>query len=214
LMPGTLNGATLPDVSAGLPSELLTRRPDVAYAEAQLVAANANIKRAIASVYPSITLTAQGGVESAALNTLFNPAGTLFSIGAGLAQPLFQGGALEGGIELTEGRLEELTANYQKAVISAFQDVETALAATELTARQEEAQAAAVTTAQHAYEISQAQMFQGTIDIVTLLNVQRTLFQAQDLLVQAKLAHLQAIIGLYRALGGGWDVSKETSEKG
>ena len=200
----SLDRLTYPQVSAGLPSTLLNRRPDVRSAEAQLIAANANIKFAIASVFPSISLTAQGGVESAALSTLFSPAGTLFSLGAGLTQPIFKGGALEGGIELTEGRYEELAANYHKAVISAFQDVESSLAGVEQSAHQEEAQSAAVETARHAYEISQAQLRQGTVDIITVLNVERTLFQAEDLLVQAKLNHAQAIIGLYRALGGGW----------
>ncbi len=119
-----LNTDTLPTVSAGLPSQLLARRPDVRWSEEQLIAANANIKANIASVYPSISLTAQGGIESRALNTLLNPVSLLFSIGASLTQPIFKGEALQGNIDLARAKFEELTATYQKTVISAFQDVE------------------------------------------------------------------------------------------
>lgn len=199
-----LTTVSLPAVAAGLPSGLLTRRPDVQYAEAQLIAANANIKAAQASLFPSITLTAQGGLQSAALATALDPGSTLYSLGASITQPIFSGGALEGGIEYQQARYDELLQTYQKAVVSAFGDVETALVAVEMNSQQEVAQQAAVDTAQRAYDIAQAQMMSGTIDIVTLLNTQRTLFQAQDLLVQVKLAHAQAVVGLFRALGGGW----------
>jgi len=197
---------TLPRVSPGLPSDLLKRRPDVQSAEAQLIAANASTKFNIASVYPSISLTGQQGVESNALRNLFDPVSLLFSIGASLAQPIYRGDALQGNIDLSKAKIQELTNSYQKSVVSAFQDVENALAAVEMTAKQEEAQKAAVATAQHAHEIVLAQMRSGTVDILTVLNVQRTLFQAQDQLVQVKLAHVQALVGLFLALGGGWTV--------
>jgi NodT family efflux transporter outer membrane factor (OMF) lipoprotein len=197
----------LPAVGAGLPSDLLARRPDVQFAEAQLVAANANIKEAQASLFPDIKLTAQGGVQSAALATALNPSGVLYSLAASATQPIFAGGALEAGIELEQARYDELLQTYQKTVISAFGDVENALVAVETDGQQEVAQQIAVDTAQRAYDIAQAQMTGGTIDIVTLLNTQRTLFQAQDLLVQVKLAHAQAVVGLFRALGGGWQVA-------
>ncbi len=195
---------TLPSVNPGLPSDLLKRRPDVQRAEAQMIAANATVKYYIASVYPSITLTGQGGFESNALKTLFDPVSVLFSIGASLTQPIYKGDALEGGIELSKAKYQEMTATYQKTVASAFQDVENALVAVEMTAKQEEAQKAAVATAQRAQEIVLAQMRSGTVDILTVLNVQRTLFQAQDTLVQVKLAHVQALVGLFMAMGGGW----------
>jgi outer membrane protein TolC len=121
-----------------------------------------------------------------------------------VTQPIFAGGALEGAIEFQQARYDELLQDYRKAVISAFADVETALVAVETNGEQEIAQQVAVDTAQRAYDIAQAQMVSGTIDIVTLLNTQRTLFQAQDLLMQVKLAHAQAVVGLFRALGGGW----------
>jgi NodT family efflux transporter outer membrane factor (OMF) lipoprotein len=201
-----LAAINLPVVGAGLPSGLLTRRPDVQYAEQQLVAANANIKAAEASLFPDIKLTVQGGIQSTALATVFNPNSGLYSLGASITQPIFAGGALEGGIEYQQARYDELVQNYRKAVFSAFGDVESALVAVEMNSRQEDAQRIAVETAQRAYDIAEAQMTGGTIDIVTLLNTQRTLFQAQDLLVQVKLAHAQAVVGLFRALGGGWQV--------
>jgi NodT family efflux transporter outer membrane factor (OMF) lipoprotein len=201
---GTLQAVALPAVGGGLPSGLLARRPDVQSAEAQLMAANADIKAAEASLFPSISLTAAGGGASTALANLFRPDGAFYSLAATASQPIFEGGALEGGIELTQGRYDELMNAYRKAVISAFADVEDALAAVEMGAREEEAEANAVATARTAYEIAQFQLFSGTIDILTVLNTQRTLFQSEDLLIQARLAHAQAVVGLFRALGGGW----------
>ncbi len=204
LPPSRLDSVVLPPVGPGLPSDLLARRPDVQFAEAQLIAANANIKAAIAAILPDITLTAQGGAESIALANLLRPGSGLYSVGASLTQPIFEGGVLEGGIELQRARWDELKQDYAKAVVSAFEDVESALAAVEMTAQQEDAQRIAVETAQRAYDIAQAQLFGGTIDIVTVLNTERTLFQAEDSYLQIKLAHAQAVVGLFRALGGGW----------
>ena len=201
---GTLDAISLPAVGAGLPSELLARRPDVQFAEAQLVAANANLKQAHALIYPSISLTGQDGIESAALRSLFTPGALMFGFGANLLQPIFQNGALEGGIQLREARYDELVQTYRKAVVSAFQDVESGLVGIEMTVQQEVAQRLAVETAHRAYEIAEAQLFGGTIDIVTMLNTQRTLFQAEDLLVQAKQLHAQAVLALFKAMGGGW----------
>jgi NodT family efflux transporter outer membrane factor (OMF) lipoprotein len=207
---GTLDKVHLPQVAAGLPSGLLARRPDVQSAEAQLQAANANVKAAIASLFPTISLTAQGGGASSALSQLFQPAGAFYILTGGLAQPLFRGGALEGGIALGHAQYEEQEALYRKAVISAFADVEDALAAVEMEARREVAQAAAVSSARKAYDIAQVQLFNGTIDILTVLNTQRQLFQAQDQLAQARLSHAQAVVGLFKALGGGWQSTEES----
>ena len=201
---GSLEALHLPAVGPGLPSDLLDRRPDVRFAEAQLIAANANIKAAHAAIFPSVTLTAEGGLESLALANLLKPSSVLYSLAASAVQPIFEGGVLEGGIQLEEGRWDELVQDYRKAAVNAFGDVEDGLIAVEMTAQQEDAERVAVDTGRRAYEISQAQLFGGTVDIVVVLNTQRSLFQAQDLLVQAKLAHAQAVVGLFRALGGGW----------
>jgi NodT family efflux transporter outer membrane factor (OMF) lipoprotein len=202
--PGSLDNLSLPPVSPGLPSELLQRRPDVAEAEAQLVAANFDIKTARAAFFPSIQITGQYGFTNAALNTLFTPGGTLISIAAGLTQPLFDGGALRGKLEQTKGRYDELLADYRKSVVQAFTDIENALTAWRFTTEQEALQRQAVVTAKRAADIARAQMQAGTVDVTTVLQAETTLFSAQDLLVQVRLSRFQALLSLYKAMGGGW----------
>ncbi len=202
--PGSLNNLALPPVNPGLPSAVLQRRPDVAEAEAQLVAANFNIKVARAAFFPSIQLTGSYGFSNAALNTLFTPGGTIVSIAAGLVQPLFDGGVLRGQLEQAKGRYDELLADYRKAVVQAFTDVEDALTGWRLTTEQERLQRQAVATAQRAANIARAQMQAGTVDVTAVLQAETTLFNAEDLLVQVRLARFQSLLNLYKALGGGW----------
>ncbi len=201
---GTLAAVTVPAVSPGLPSELLERRPDVRFAEAQLIGANADIGAAKAALFPSVKLTAEYGFESLALSTLLHSNSVLFSLAGNLAQPIFHGGALKGERDLKQARYDELLQAYRKAVVSAFSDVENAINATRKTAEEEQAQQVAVTTARRAYDIAMAQFRAGLIDITTLLNTQKTLFAADDALAQARLGHIQAAVGLFKALGGGW----------
>ena len=205
LEPETLDAIALPVIRPGLPSDLVRRRPDVNSAEQQLIAANANIGAARAALFPDPTLTASGGFQSIALATLLQPSALAAAWGGSLTQVIFDNGRLEGAVELDRARAEELTADYRKSVISAFADVENALIAIQKTAELEDAQRANVATSRNAYEIAQAQLQGGTVDITTVLNTQKALFSAQDLLVQARLLHLQAVVGLYKALGGGWD---------
>ena len=208
---GSLDELGQPPVRPGLPSELLTRRPDVAAAEEQLISANANIAAARAAFFPSISLTATGGYASPALASLVTPANRVWSIGAGLTQPIFQGGALLGQYRLSQGRYEELLADYHKAVISALSNVEDALVATTQSGDLVERQQQAALTAQRAYEFAQRQMRAGTINVLTLLNTETALFSARDALAQAKFAHLQALVQLYQALGGGWQLQEQPS---
>jgi NodT family efflux transporter outer membrane factor (OMF) lipoprotein len=201
---GSLRAIAIPRVTPGLPSELLTQRPDIREAEAQLAAANANVWNARAQLLPSITLTGEGGYESAVLKTLFRPESAIFTLTAGLTQPIFEGGRLQGNVDLQKGRQDELLQNYRKAVISGFSDVENALDGIRQTAERERLQRDVVTSSRRAFDISEERLRQGTIDLVTVLQTQQTLFQAQDSLVQYRLAHLMAIVSLYQALGGGW----------
>jgi NodT family efflux transporter outer membrane factor (OMF) lipoprotein len=201
---GTLEALAEPQVIPGLPSELLTRRPDVAEAEAQLMSANASIAVARASFFPSIDLTASGGYASTALSSLFNPASRVFTLSGGLTQPIFQGGALTGQYAYSKARYAELLADYHKAVISAFSNVEDALVTLQQTDLQYQRQADAVAKARRAYEITQRQFHIGTINILTVLNTEAALFTAEDTLVQVKYAHLAALVSLFNALGGGW----------
>jgi outer membrane protein, multidrug efflux system len=186
----SLSALSMPKVAAGLPSALLTRRPNIKVARAQL--------------FPDITLTAEGGVESTALSTLFTPAGAIYALTASVTQPIFEGGSLQGQLEFSKARYDELLADYRKTVISAFSDVENALVATQKTAEQEADEADTVAKARRAFEIAEVQYRAGTITLLTVLNTETTLFAAEDTLVQDRLAHMQAIVSLFQALGGGW----------
>ena len=201
---GTLVDIAQPAVAPGLPSELLARRPDVAAAEAQLASANANIRVARAAYFPSINLTAAGGIASVALTGLMGTTGAIYTLAAGVTQPIFEGGAIEGQVELTKAQYDELLQDYRKAVISAFGNVEDSLIAAQQTALQVSRQQIAVDKARRAYDISKAQLEAGTVNLLTVLNTENALFPAQDTLVQAKLARLQALVTLFQALGGGW----------
>ena len=205
--PGTLNDLPLPEVSPGLPSDLLARRPDVAAAEAQLQSANANIRFARAAFFPQLSLTGQAGYASTALNTLINPGAILVQATSSLAQTIFDNGALSGQYETDRARYDELLANYQKTVVQALVDVEDALVAYRYATEQEALQRRAVETAQLAADIARALLRAGTSDLVTALQAQTTLFGDLDTLAQVRLARFTALINLYKALGGGWSRS-------
>lgn len=202
--PGSLRDLTVPEVGPGIPSQLLARRPDVRSAEAALTAAGANIDVARKAMFPDVTLTAQGGLASSALSGLLQPGSSLFTLVAGLTQPIFEGGRLEANVDLQQARYDELAQNYQKAAASAFADVENALAGLRKTAEERQAQLTALTTAQEAFDIAEAQMAGGTADIFTVLNTQRALFSAKDAVARTTMDHLNAEVGLFKALGGGW----------
>src|SRR5216684_585096 len=193
-----------PSVAPGLPSELLARRPDVREAEAQLVSANANIKVARAQFFPSVSLTAEGGFESLAASRFLSLGTGIYSLAASVTQPIFEGGRLEGQLAFTQARYEELLWDYRKAVVAAFSNVEDALAATRRTAEQQAAEEIALAQARRAYQVAQAQYRVGSVDLLTVLNTENALFTADDLLAQIRIAHMQALVSLFNALGGGW----------
>lgn len=204
LRPGTLTALVLPPVAPGLPSDLLARRPDIASAEALLIAQNFSIKSARAAFFPSVQLTGGGSYQAQALNKLITPAAALGSLTGTLNLPIFDGGTLRGNLDLAKGRYNELAADYRKAVVQAFTDVDNALTAWRFTTEQESLQRRAVETAQRAATIARAQMEAGTVDITTVLQAETTLFNDEDTLVQVRLARVQALLNLYKALGGGW----------
>jgi len=128
----------------------------------------------------------------------------LYSLGAGLTQPIFEGGALRGQVSYSEARYTELLTAYHKTVLTAFGNVESALVAARQTAEQLERQRAAVAQARRAYEFSRTQMSAGIVNVLTVLNTENSLFTAEDTLVQVEYARLQALVDLFTALGGGW----------
>ncbi len=206
---GSLARITPPGVSPGLPSDLLTQRPDIRRQESQLAAATANVGSARAQFFPNITLTGQGGYQSVALAALFTPQAAFYSLAAGLTQPIFDGGRIQGNFDLTKARQEELLQTYRKTVVSAFADVDNALVAVRQTNERLRLQRDVLTASRRAFSLAEQQLRAGTIDIVTVLNTQLTLFQAEDALAQAQLARLLAIVSLYQALGGGWEPKME-----
>ena len=203
---GSISAIAVPRIDAGLPSEVLLQRPDVQNAEAQLASAHASLFAARAAFFPTITLTAQGGFESLALRTLFSPASTFYSAAISLAQPIFDGGLLQGQFNEAKGRQDELLADYRKAVINAFADVERALVALRDSAQQEELLRQSLAASRKAYDLSETRLREGVIDVVTLLQTQQTLFTTQDNVIQARLARIEGAVSLYQALGGGSDV--------
>jgi len=200
----SLDQLTPPPVIAGMPSELLARRPDVAQAEAQLREANANIVAARAAYFPSIDLTAGGGFASTMLSTLVSPEARVFDVAASATETIFDFGARSGQVAFSRARYSELLSDYHKTVLTAFGNVEDALVAVQQTAEQQAREQVAVDKARRAFEFAQLQMQAGTTNILTELNTEIALFTAQDALVQVKFQHLQALIDLYQALGGGW----------
>jgi outer membrane protein, multidrug efflux system len=200
-----LDGITLPLVAPGLPSALLERRPDIAQAEANLASSHANVDAARAAFFPQISLTGSGGLQSAALGTLFMGSSFGWGIGASLVQQIFDGGKLIGQYSLSKAEQLTQIATYRSTVINAFSNVETELSQTSNYAVEQEALDREVKASSEAFRISGLQYREGIVALLTVLQAQQTLFNAEDLQVQAKLAHAQAVVSLYNALGGGWE---------
>ncbi len=205
---GSMARLRIPPVTPGLPSDLIAQRPDIREAEAQLASANANVYSARAAMFPSIQLTGEGGYQSAIFRTLLKPESAFFSVAAGLTQPLLDGARLQGQLDFQVGVQDELLQLYRKAIVNGFADVERALIAVQQTALRERLQREVVRSSRTAFEIAETRLREGTIDLITVLNTQQTLFQAQDTLAQAQLDRLLAVVGLFQALGGGWQKPK------
>jgi outer membrane protein, multidrug efflux system len=206
---GSMNQIALPRVTPGLPSEILTQRPDIRRQEAQLASATANVGNARAQFFPTIQLTGQGGYQSSALVSLFQPHAAFFSLVGSLTQPIFDGGKILGNFEFNQAKQDELLQTYRKTVISAFTDVDNALYSIRQTTEKLRLQREVVAASRRAFQLSEQQLRAGTADIVTVLNTQVTLFQAEDVLWQAQLAQLLAFVSMYQALGGGWEPKME-----
>jgi multidrug efflux system outer membrane protein len=194
----------LPVPVAGVPSQLLLRRPDVAAAEAALAAAHANVDAARAAFLPQFGLTGNGGFASTALNTLLHGPNFAWDFGATLLQTVFDGGKLRGQRDLAQATQKELIASYQRAVLNAYADVENALGQVTHTSKAEQHLGREVEAAREAFNISQLQYRQGATDLLTVLQAQQTLFSAEDQLAGTTFARMQAVVHLVEALGGGW----------
>lgn len=191
-----------PEIGSGVPSDLLTRRPDLAKAEAELAAAQADITVARAAMLPKLTLTARLGTESVrAEDWLRAP---FSSLAAGLTGPIFNNGRLSAEKDRVTARQQELLETYRGAIVNSFADVEKALNAISGLDQQRYWHEEELRQAQTAFRIAQSRYEAGAEDLLTVLESQRTLYLAQDVSVQLRLARVQASIALYKALGGGW----------
>jgi multidrug efflux system outer membrane protein len=208
---GTLTQIAVPRVTPGMPSELLNQRPDIRQAEALLASSNFSVEAARAAFFPQIQLTAQTGLQSAALASLFGPGAWFYTLSAGLTQPLFDGFLLESQLKQAKGvQLQDLQA-YRKAVLSAFADVEKALVALSQSTLQERLQIEAVANSRRAFEVSETQLRSGTVNLITVLQTQQTLLTAENNLVLVRLTKMLAASSLFQALGGGWTPIGELS---
>ena len=201
-----LNDQILPPaIPAGLPSELLERRPDLRRAEQELKAANADVGVTVANYFPSLRLTGAFGGVAPQVSDLFK-GGRQWSIGGGLFTPIFQGRRLKNENRAARARFEQAKVEYERAVTNAFAEVSTALVAYERLAHVEEEQAQAVDAYRRAVDLANSRYRSGLSDYLEVLLAQRQLFPAEVALAQIRFNRLGVLVDLYRALGGGWQI--------
>jgi len=205
---GTWTTLAPPQVPAGLPSELLERRPDVAQAERELAARNARIGVAEAAFFPTLRLTGYGGLQSGDLNELFDARSRIWNIMPTLSIPIFQGGRLEADEARARAEYEEGVAHYRQSVLVAFREVQDALTATRLYAEQSEAQARAVESARRASALARTRFDAGFVDYLDVVDGDRARLLAERTAAVLQGRRFVTAVQLVRALGGGWDASE------
>ena len=199
-----IDALAVPAVPAGLPSSLLERRPDLRQAEQQLISANAQIGVARAQYFPSISLTGLFGWESTTLSQLFTGPARMWTWTAPVTQPIFVGGSLGAGVKIAKALREEALVNYQKAVQSAFRDVDDALVDQRSSREQLQAQARQVEALRTYARTARLRYENGYTSYLEVLDAERSLFDAELSYTQTMGGLLQALINLYKAMGGGW----------
>ncbi|MCC8998923.1 MAG: efflux transporter outer membrane subunit [Candidatus Contendobacter sp.] len=200
----TLNKLAMPQVPAGLPSEVLERRPDIRQAEQQLIAANAQIGVAKAAFFPTISLTGFFGASSTDLSDLFNGPQRAWQFAGQLAQPIFTGGSLTGQLQAAEAVQQEALFNYQQVIQRAFAEVDDSLIAISKLRTQLNDQQAQIKALQRTVDLATLRYQNGYSDYLTVVDAERNLFSAQLQYVQDQGTLYTAMISLYAALGGGW----------
>jgi len=199
-----INTLQWPAIGSGVPSELLTRRPDIAAAEARLAAASANVQVARAAMLPKLTLGANLGAGANTFAHLFDS--SYYTLTSGLVAPIFNNGRLRAARELAEAEQMELLETYRSSILAGFADVEKALNAIRGVDHQRQWQDEEVEQARLAFDLAQQRYGAGAETLLSVLETQRTLYAAQDQQAQLRLARLQGSVALYKALGGGWQV--------
>ena len=212
--PGALRGelektvpipSTGPEIDVGLPSDLLKRRPDIRRSEAQLAAATARIGAAKADLFPRFVLTGTAGRQVAQLHDLTLGAGNFFSVGPGISLPLFTGGRIRSNIVVQTSRQREALIAYQSTVLNALEEVENALVSYSQEQERRDRLNEAVAHGQLAVDLATEQYKAGLVDFLSVLDAQRDLYANEDQLVQSQTTVTTNLVGLYRALGGGWN---------
>jgi len=193
-----------PAIPAGLPSDLLERRPDVAEAERRLAASNAEIGIATAAYYPALTLTATAGFESGQLKNLFDWESRIWSLAAGLAAPLYQGGRVDADVARARARYEESVAQYRARLLVAFREVEDGLSSLRILSEQAQAQARAVASSRKTADLTTARYNAGLVSYFEVVDAERTVLQNEREATLIQGQRLTASVFLIKALGGGW----------
>ncbi|HVU25619.1 MAG TPA: efflux transporter outer membrane subunit, partial [Opitutus sp.] len=196
--------ASPPAVPAGLPADLLERRPDIAAAERSLAAANARIGVAKAAFFPAISLTGSAGFASGDIDRLFDSDSRIWSIGPRLYLPIFQGGRNRANLDRSRGAFDEAVAVYRQRVLVAFREVQDALTATQLLGEQSAAQDRAVASAQRAAGLAEIRYKAGYVSYLEVIDAQRTALATERTAAQLAAVRLNASVALVRSLGGGW----------
>ncbi|WP_432383671.1 efflux transporter outer membrane subunit [Duganella sp. P38] len=202
-----LDTIRLPEVTAGMPSELLSRRPDISRSEAMLAAASANVEVARAALFPSIRLTGSTGAQSNALLSLLNAQNLFANVGASLVAPIFDGGRLRTERDLAIEQKQELVQAYRSTVLAALAEVDTVLGEISSLDEQRRLKEVELEQSRLAFNLSEIRYKEGAEDLMTVLDTQRNLSDVQNELGMLKLKRLQATVSLYKALGGGWQAA-------
>ena len=208
-----LDALTPPGIPAGLPSQLLERRPDIIQAEQDLIAANADIGAAKAEYFPKISLTGTLGVASNDISKLFVPGAELWTAGTELAAPIFNFGATAGKVRKAEAQKEEALFKYQKAILTGFREVEDALIKTTKGREQLESQNRQVHSLEEYARLSRLQFEAGTADYLQVLDADRSLFNSRLSLTKTKYDLLGSVVSVYKAMGGGWVTEADNLQK-
>ncbi len=195
-----------PAVPVGIPSTLLERRPDIAQAERTVQAQSELIGAAVAAFYPTLTLSASGGVSGLASNGIFSAANQVWSVAAAGTEVFYDGGARAAALRIARAAYDAAVANYRQTVLTAFGEVENGLSGVRILGRQQAAQDAAVASAQRGVEITLNEYRAGTQNFTTVVTAQSLALNAQITALQIRLNRFTTAVSLIRALGGGWDV--------
>jgi multidrug efflux system outer membrane protein len=195
---------TFADLPAGLPSDLIARRPDILSSEHTLLAANANIGAARAAFFPTITLTASAGTTSFQLSKLFNSASEVWNFAPQISVPIFNGGLNQATLDAAQVSKRMDIAGYEKTIQTAFREVADALVARDRYTEQVAAQEALVAAEQRRFDLSNLRYRQGVDSYLTVLTAQQDLYSSQSSLISTRTDRLGNLVTLYKALGGGW----------